>query len=125
VGNLLIEVKIGVTSLRGIRTGLLQLAYSLAKHPESQGFLVLPDVAVTKDRLLNEWHLASSVLRPDVLNRIGLCIGNDDHWTGIPKDPGPEAQRIISETVASERPRSGLRLARADYSFMVVELVIH
>jgi hypothetical protein len=124
VGNVAIEVKAGVAAIRNIRSGLLRLAYDVAQAPDLNGFLVLPDASVTKSRLEKEWHLASSVIRPDILQRLHICISEEDHWIGIPDDPDTATQKLISSAVA-ERPRGGVRLGRPDYSFMVAELLIY
>ncbi len=124
VGNRFIEVKVGVTALRSVREGLVQLAYGMAERPESRGYLVLPDVEVTRERLVAEWKLAASVLRPDLLGRLGLYVGEGDRFVGIPRDPDPETQRIISRIVAAEWPRAGPRVARADAWFVVFKILL-
>src|SRR5271157_5638750 len=121
----LITVKVGVAALRSVRVGLMQLAYALAQRPESEGFLVLPDASVTPTRLRDEWRLASSVLRPDVLNRLSICIGEGKHLAGIPKNPDNETQRAILEKIESVQPRAVSHLARPDYSFVIMGLLVH
>jgi len=124
VGNRLIEVKVGVAALRTIRMGLMQLAYNLSQRPSFQGFLVLPDVTVTRKRLEEEWQLAASVLRPDLLGRLSLCMSDGDHFVGIPRDPDLDTQRILSKVVAAERPHVGSRVARAHASFVVLKILL-
>jgi hypothetical protein len=125
VGHRLIEVKIGTTALRAVRLSLMQLAYAIAERPGSEGFLVLPDVKVTRKRLEQEWLLAASVLKTKLLERLSLCIGQDDHFIGIPRDPDPETQQILREVVAQERPAGSARLSRGDASFDVLKILLH
>ena len=125
VGQRLIAVNTGVAALRSVRVGLMQLAYGLAEHPDSEGYLVLPKVAITRSRLQQEWALAASVLRPNLLNRLTICLAEGNGFIGIPRDPDAKTQRLLSEKVGSECPQAGLRLARADYSFVVLELLVH
>ena len=61
LGHRLIEVKIGVSGLRSVRLGLMQLAYALVERPQSEGYLVLSQVAITRERLLKEWEYAAAV----------------------------------------------------------------
>ncbi len=125
IGNRLIATKAGVAALRSVRVGLMQLAYALAARPDASGFLLLPDVSITRSRLQEEWGLASSAFRPELMNRLSICIGEGDHFVGIPKNPDTETQRIISRWITSQGSRAGSHLPRADYSFLVLELLIH
>ena len=124
VGNRLIDVKMGVTDLRNVRMGLLHLAYVVSQRSGFEGFLVLPNVEVTRNRLEDEWQLAASVLRPDILERLSICIGEGDHFIGIPHDPDQETQRILSDVVAKERPHTSSRLARSQASFVVLKILL-
>lgn len=125
IGHRLIEVKPRVAALRSVRMGLMQLAYAMAERPELEGYLVLPDVAVTRERLEREWQLAASVLRPELLDKLTLCIGDKGHFFGIPRDPDPETQRVLARVVAAERPHAGSRQTRGDASFVVLKLLLH
>ena len=124
VGNRLIEVKVGVTDLRNVRMGLLHLAYVLGQRPGFEGFLVLPNAKVTRKRLEEEWQLAASVLRPDLLDLLSLCISDGDHFVGIPRDPDLETQRILSKVAARERPHASSRLARSHASFVLLKILL-
>ena len=124
VGHRLIEVKVGVTDLRNVRMGLMHLAYVVSQRSGFEGFLVLPNATVTRNRLEQEWQLAASVLRPDLIDRLSLCMGESDHFIGIPRDPDLETQRILSKVVAKERPHASSRLARSHASFAVLKVLL-
>lgn len=125
VGNRLIEVKAGATALRGVRASLMGLAYATAARPGSEGFLVLPDVAVTRARLEHEWRLASTVFRPQLLDRLRLCIPQGDHFIGLPRDPEPEAQRVLARVVAHLHEGVGRGAVRRHASFVVFKVLLH
>jgi hypothetical protein len=125
VGHRLIEVKAGATALRSVRLGLMQLACATAARPGSEGFLVLPDVAVTRERLQREWRLAASVFQPELLERLSLCIGDKEGFVGIPRDPDAETQRILSRVVASERVTAGPGRTRGNASFVLLKILLH
>ena len=125
VGHRLIEVKIGVSGLRSVRLGLMQLAYALAECPESDGYLILSQVAITRDRLLKEWKFAAAVLRPETLDRMVLCIEEAGEISGIPRMPDSETRRILLEVLENERAQMGPRLARADASFVVLKILLY
>jgi hypothetical protein len=125
VGHWLIEVKIGVAGLRSVRMSLMQLAYALAERPDSEGILVLSDVAITRERLQREWQHATSVLRREMLDRLVLCIEEHGEISGIPRTPDPETQRILLDVLEKERARAGPRLARANAAFVVLKILLH
>lgn len=125
LGNRLIAVKAGIAALRNVRGGLMELAYAVAERPEKTGLLVLPGVSVTPRRLRDEWMLASSVLRPDVLSRLSICMGEGEHWVGIPKDLDAETRHAISDLITAAGPYTGYSLTRPEYSFIVMGLLVH
>lgn len=125
VGHRLIEVKLGVAALRSVKEGLMQLAYALAENPDHEGYLVLADASVTLQSLQKEWRRAASVLRPQLLNRLTLCVGDADQFTGIPRNPDAETRRILSEVVEAERPRVGSPVARSDASFVITKILLN
>src|SRR5688572_15830473 len=82
VGRRRFAVKTGVAALRTVRVGLMQLAYDLAEHSDSEGFLFLPKVVITKKGLRKEWERVASVLRPEMLNRLTICLPEGNHFVG-------------------------------------------
>jgi hypothetical protein len=124
-GHRLVEVKIGAAGLRSVRMGLFQLAYDLADRPHSEGFLVLSDVAITRRRLEREWQHATSILLPELLNRLSLCLEANGQFSGMPRNPDPETEKILSAAIATERTRSGPRRSRPDASFVVTKILLH
>lgn len=125
VGHRLIEVKIGVSGLRSVRLGLMQLAYALAERPQSEGYLVLSQVEITRERLLKEWKYAAAVLRRETLDRMVLCIEEGGQFDGIPHTPDPETKRILLQVLEKERAQAGPRVARADASFVVLKILLN
>jgi hypothetical protein len=101
------------------------LAYALSKHPGSEAFLVLPDVAVTRASLEEEWALAASVLQPDLLYRLSLCIREGDHLVGIPRDPDAESQQVLLQVVEQERLGAGASHTPGDAPFVVLKILLH
>jgi hypothetical protein len=125
VGNRLIEVKFGVDALRTIRTSLMQLAYAVAQAPAFKGVLVLVDSTITEKRLRDEWQAARGVLRPEIMNRVTVCLAQDGGYAGIPRDPDAETRRVLDEVVRQELPQAVSRLTRTDFSFVILKLLIH
>jgi len=123
VGNALIEVKFGVDALRTLRTSLLQVAYTVGENPALQGYVILVDSPITMERLRDEWKRTATVLREDVLHRLTICLQVEGRFTGIPRDPDAETQRILADVVEAERGK--ISNARTDYSFVVPKLLLH
>ena len=122
IGKKLIEVKFGVDSLRTIRTSMMQVAYPLSEDPACEGYVVLADSPIKIDRLRDEWERTASILRENVLHRLTLCLLQEGRFRGVPRDPDAETQRILAEVVEVERGKTST--ARADYSFIIVRLLL-
>lgn len=123
VGNDLVEVKFGVDAIRTLRTSLMQVAYPVSEDPALHGYVVLVNSAIAVERVGEEWRRTWSVLRPEVQERLTICLMSDDHITGIPRDPTPEKQRMLAEVVEFERGKAGGN--RTDYAFVILKLLIH
>src|SRR5947207_8417715 len=96
----LAEVKFSVDALRTVRTALIQLAYALEGHPRAKAYLVLVNPSITEVRLREEWEKSGSVLRPEFLERISLCIlSSDGQFRGLPNDPPSEVADWLREVV--------------------------
>ena len=125
VGKRLIEVKAGVTAVRNLRASIMHLAYATAARPGYEGILLLPDAIMTPGRLRREWQLAASVLRAGVIGRLSLCMGDSAPFTGIPRDPDADTQRILEEVLAGERMATGTGRTRGDAQFVVLKVLLH
>ncbi len=123
IGDALIEVKFGVDALRTLRTSLMQVAYPVGEDPVTHGYVVLVDSPITEDRLRQEWERAAAILRPDVLQRLTICLQSPERMVGIPRDPDAATRRILSQAVEAERGR--MHTIRTDYSFVIQKLLIH
>jgi hypothetical protein len=125
VGHRLIEVKIKAAGVRGIRMGIMQLSYALAKRPETEGILVLSDPGITDQRLQEEWVRASAVLRADVVNRLTLCTESGGRVSGITRSIDTDLKGILLDIVEKERAKIGPRINRADASFVISKILMH
>ena len=113
IGDSLFEVKTRVDSHRTLNTALVKLAYILGERPGFRGFLVLVDSAITEPRLNDEWLRATKILRPDVLDRLHLCVVKGGRVQGVPATPDAETQRTIMEVVEKERTATAPRSSRS------------
>ena len=121
----LIEVKAGVSGLRSVQAALMQMAYALARQPKRRGVLVLTDVSVGVQRLRDEWQRAASVLRPDLLSRLSICVDQGDRFVGIPRDPDVPTQRAVSKVIATQPGQRNSRSSRGDAPFVVLKILLH
>jgi hypothetical protein len=121
----LIEVISGVAGVRSIRTALVQLAYSLAERRDSEAFLVLPEIKITRERLEEEWRLAASVLQPAVASRLNICIYEHARFAGISRELDSKAQRLLAEAVPNATPGLASAVPRADASFVTLKVLLH
>jgi hypothetical protein len=118
VGDALIEVKIGMDSKRTLSGVLMKLAYLLGEKTSFRGYLVLVNSAITLPRLREEWARIAQVLRPEIQQRLNICLYQTDTIQGVPTDPDAEMQRILCEVVSRERgPGSALHHPRSAKPF--------
>jgi hypothetical protein len=122
--KILCRVKWGVTALRTVRFHLLEVAYAIAQNPDVKGFLVMPEVELRESRIREEWETAASVLRPEILSRLGIWAGREESWFGIPTTPDDRTQDILAERIKAENMEARMRQVRGDLSFVVLGLLI-
>lgn len=103
----------------------MQMAYALARQPKGRGVLVLTEVTVGLQRLRKEWERAVSVLRPDVLKRLIICVDQEGRLIGIPRDPDAQTQRALSRVLAAGRGERGSTISRGDAAFVVLKVLLH
>ena len=125
VGNRLIEVKIGTASLRNIRDGLLLLAYSLEKHPNKRGFLLLADAGITETRIQHEWQHAMAVLKNDIVNRMTMAVEKEGRLSGIQQSIDLDTKRVLLDVLKEVRTKVGPRVGRSDAPFVVLKVLLH
>jgi len=125
VGHRLIEVKIKATGVRGVRIGVMQLAYAVAKRPGAEGVLVLSDPAITDERLHEEWARAATVLRSEVMDRMVLCTEKEGRVRGLTRSIDRDLKGILLDVVEKERASAGPRINRTDASFVVSKILLH
>jgi hypothetical protein len=127
VGNRLIEIKAGGTSssMRGIRDGVMQLAYALNERVDATGYLVLSDARVTKQRIEDEWKRALTVLNADIGKRIVISLENNGKLQGVTRPLDSETQTVILDVLHKERTESGPHVNRPDAGFVVMKVLIN
>ncbi len=123
VGNVVAEVKFGVDAVRTLRTSLMQVAYQVSDDPALRGYVVLAESTIACERVREEWRRASSVLRPEVQERLSICLASDGRIIGIPSDPDPWILQMLVGLIAAERSKAGGN--RTDYGFVILKLLIH
>jgi hypothetical protein len=122
----LIEVKCGMDAIRNLRTGIFQLAYSVVKAaPGRKGVLVLAESKMTEKRMQEEWQYASMVLKPELMERLGLVMYKDGQITGYPVEPEPAMKNRIQKFVLPEADREGTHIPKGDYYYEVLKVLIH
>ncbi|MBL9158415.1 MAG: hypothetical protein JNJ70_13135 [Verrucomicrobiales bacterium] len=123
IGNAVVEVRFGVDAVRTLRTSLMQVAYTVSEDPALHGYVVLADSSIAMERVREEWQRASSVLRPEVQQRLTICMASDQGMLGIPSDPDSKTEQMVAGVIESQRGKAGGK--RTDYSFIILKLLIH
>jgi hypothetical protein len=123
-GKHVFDVKTGLRAVRNLRAGILSFAYLLDQRPGIEGYLILVDPKISRERLRDEWESASRTLSEHVRLRLHLVVVQDGHYTGLPEDSTKKIQKHLANLLAMEA-RPGAALPRPDYFYVVLKVLIH
>ncbi len=125
VGHRLIRVKHSEGAIRDLRASLLQLSYQLAaRGPDFRGYLVLDHPNITAERLRHEWDLAHSVLRPEVLDRLTLCVTDSARSYSHPHQPDADTLSAIEQVRYTGSHRQVRHHDRGSSWFLVTKVLM-
>jgi hypothetical protein len=81
-GATIIEVKAMPQGMRGMYTGLMQLAVSLSQRPEARmGVLIIDGSRISQERISSEWVQLREVFAPKIAKRLSIIVVRDEeHW---------------------------------------------
>jgi len=102
IGDLIIERKVKVRAVRTLNESIFQLTQYMAEESDKRGCLLLINAGVTPERVHEEWQRATRILRPEILNRLMICLYEDGELIGIPEDPSPSDRGILLDYVKQE-----------------------
>ena len=122
-GNSIFEVKQGLGAVRGLRASILSLAYALGREPHIEGYLILLDPKISPDRLRAEWEDARRTLSEAVGTRLRFVIARHGQYTGLSDIRDKTVEQHIRDLILTE-PEIGTRLPRADYFFVVLNILL-
>lgn len=126
VDDALIEIKIGLNAVRGVREALLDLAYGLQDRPSSKrGVLVLVEPRITSARLAEEWELASKTFRPDIGDRLGIVLMERNELEEFRGRLKPATRDKLRQIVGMEVGRSRQNLPRIEYYPEILKILLH
>jgi hypothetical protein len=123
-GKRVFDVKTGLRAVRNLRAGILSFAYLLDQRPGIEGYLILVDPKISRERLRDEWESASRTLSEHVRLRLHLVVVEDGRYTGLPEEPTKKIQKYLANLLAIEA-RPGTALPRPDYFYVVLKVLIH
>jgi hypothetical protein len=110
-----IEVVHRLHAVRGLRTGLMDLAARLTEmEADATAVLILADPLITEQRLEAEWGTAERILRPELFRRLTLVVSRAGRLRGFPRDPDPATQLRVERALKTGPDSAGLRLPRTD-----------
>jgi len=115
----------GIDAIRTLRAELLALVAAADEEPHAVQLLCLSAPRMTEERIAEEWGLLQRSLRPEVARRLAVRVLHaDGRARSFGIVPDSMAVLLCSESSPVER-RSGTRLPRPDYSFIVLKLLVY
>jgi hypothetical protein len=121
-GDTVVEVKAGARAIRGVRDGLLHLAYRLADRTDLRGLLVLLDSTISRGRLDREREAVQRVLHPEIARRLEVLSLREGDLEGVPTRLGPEFREWIAGRIRSAS--TSVRAPR-EVPFEVMKVLVH
>jgi hypothetical protein len=115
----------GIDAIRTLRSELLALVAAADDEPQAVQLLCLNAPRMTEDRISEEWNLLQRSLRPEIASRLAARVLHAD---GRARSFGVVPDSTTLELCADSSPaqrRSGKRLPRPDYSFIVLKLLVY
>lgn len=122
----LVEVTCGLTSVRALRTALLDLAYQLgAKRQAESAILVLSEPKMTEARLDEEWRSASATFKPQISDRLIMVLLKGEQIRTWPAERYPEIQSELKELLPQNSLDTITRLPRGNPQDELLKILIH
>jgi len=123
-----IETKYSIHGARDLHASLAQLAVYAGAHPNlDRAFFIVRLPRMSTARVKQEWHRLSSVLRPEVGQRLGIVAVAPDGVIVIPDDPETQriaehVRKIAADFRDDERTEGGPLWSRKSYEIWKVLL---
>lgn len=125
IDDTIVEVKIGLHSVRNLRASLMDLASTLIGNPNRHALLVLADPKISERRLEHEWDLATQTFRPEIASHVGLALSLAGKIRGYPREPDPAILERISAVVQRESILRTKALSRPDYPSEIFKVLVY
>jgi len=81
-GATILEVQAKPQGMRGLYSGLMQLAVSLSQRPDARrGVLVMDGSRISKERIAKEWDQLRELFAPEISKRLSIIVIRDgEYW---------------------------------------------
>jgi len=104
-----VEVKKGLSAVRNLRDGLVQLAVLLAEHPGKRGYLLLVEPQLSAARARGELARFQAAMRPDIAHRLRVIVANKGQITESREHiPGEDWDLLRRSVEGQEDSRTAL-----------------
>jgi hypothetical protein len=128
VGNNLIELKMGISSVRNLRASLMQLAFHLVESPQDEKrSLLLVDPKITEGTLQKEWESICQTLNSKIFDRMYLIVFKNGKFFSFPNNLDPVFYSELEQKILIEMKHVGKnrRVFRGSSYFVIVKILIH
>jgi hypothetical protein len=128
VGNNLIEMKVGMSSIRNLRASLLQLAFDIIETPlDEKRSLLLVEPKITKETLSKEWDSIKKTMQAKVFDRMSLIVFKKGEFFYFPNIPNPAFYSKLEQLISFEKKQveKHRRIYRGSSFFVTIKILIH
>jgi hypothetical protein len=122
----MIEIKVGMGSVRNLRAKLIQLVYALIEDKaDRNGILVLVEPKLTENRLKDEWDQARQTLQKKVLDRLHLVVVRNGKLDSFPSNLDLAFYSQLEQKIKIEQEHVGTQVNRGSSYFLIVKILIY
>jgi hypothetical protein len=128
VGNNLIEMKTGMSSVRNLRAGLMELAYHLVESPlDIQRSLLLVEPKITKETLAKEWESFNKTIQSKIFGRMNLIVYKNGKFFSFSNNFDSTLNSELQRLILINKKHNGARrrIYRGVSYFVIVKILIH
>jgi len=126
IGNNLIEMKAGMSSVRNLRAGLMQLAFYLVEAPlDERKSLLLIEPRITKETLTKEWESIGKTLQSKIFNRMHLIVSEESKFYSFPDDLDSVFYSELEQQIKNKPENVVTQINRGLSYFLIIKILIH
>ena len=124
LGDSIFEVLIEPRDVRRLRAAIMDLARMVSGNLQRRGILILDDPRITETRLIDEWSAMTSILRPEISQRLTMVSGLNEARSPLVGQLSDLERENVQAVIEHARLQSCQKLSRPSEAFFDIFRVL-